>query len=284
MSEKNTNQMKISNYVVGVGGNLRKTTIAIMKTEIMRYNQEVNPSKSNVVVFVTDNHHQELSKVHGTKIKGVPTPVEQDNPVSGVGYFDLREDNETIINNLKKYKSDDLIQDNPADSVDYQNALGDIEKFVKLHKMMNKKLLYTLPLVDSKSLSSINAIYELFAGKDVSNVLFEIVIFEGTMKKEDAFEEFSQAYASNPYVQALKETGQVREFTIDSVIEKEIGEAWVKKHRLPEIEKANDKDEIEFFDFITISDMYEEYTHQFSKWLPEIRVQNTTPIILKIVE
>lgn len=73
---------RISNYVVGVGGNLRKTTLAIMKTELMRYTFEQadpsgltpynggQPNGNQLAVFLTDHRHQELAKVHGTKVNG----------------------------------------------------------------------------------------------------------------------------------------------------------------------------------------------------------------------
>lgn len=280
---KTINDMKISNYVVGVGGNLRKTTVAIMKTELLRYNFDGTPNGNQVAVFVTDNHHQELAKVHGTKIKGVQVEPKHDKPLSGVGFFNLREDSEAIINNLQTYDCNDLIQDNPADSVDYQNALGDISEFIGIHKDMNKKLLYTLPLVDAKSLSSIDAIYELFAGHDISNVLFEFVIFEGSMKHEKAYDEFLSAYSSNPHVQALKKSGQVKEISIDKVIKKEIGQAYVKSMRYNDIVKESKSKALNFYDFLQIKGMYTEYSNQFLAWLPIVRTPQTNPVILEIV-
>ena len=283
MSEKNTNEMKISNYIVGVGGNLRKTTVAIMKTEFMRYDQDGAP-RNEVAVFVTDNHHRELSAVHGTKTKGKVVPIESDNPRTGVAFFDLRRNNEEIINNIQEFEDVDLIQDNPADSVDYQDASGKIEKFVKQHKKMNRKLIYSMPLVDKKSLSSVSAIYEMFAGKEISNVLFEFIIFEGTMKDEDSYDEFTEAYAKNKYVNALLATGQVKVHAIESVIDKEIGEAYVKKMRFHEIEAENKAKRLKLFDFSAIEDMYEEYGSQFLAWLPEARKPATQEVILPIVE
>lgn len=282
MSEKKEKQVAVaaskkdlSIELVSNNGSVGKTVLAIILAEYFR-------SRGQVALFTLDNNNQELSRVFGSKVNGKTVAPENDDPLTGVGYYDYRTNADEGIRTLRKYKGIDQIKDNPADSIDAQCVMGDFAKQIKGYKQMGKKVVYFVlasSLKCPKSFASLNDLLNSSPDVDMDTIEIVSVLNFGMLNHSKNTENFALAYNNSEAVKALKATGKFHELEINTFLDEKDIEAH-KKYRLQEIidleenmtEDENGETIIDFYMRSSIADgIYEEVFYQLDKLIPILR-------------
>lgn len=259
------NLKELSIEVVSNNGSVGKTILSIVIAEYFR-------RKGQIALFTLDNNNQELSNVYATVQKGKRILPENDDALTGVGYYDFRTNADEGIRNLRKYKGIHVLKDYPADSIDAQCAMGDFARQVKAYKGMNKKIVYFVMGSSMKCIKSFASLNELLSSSpdiDYSNIEIVIALNEGMLKATKEYDKFFQAYNLSDDVKELKAKCRVHElFILTQLDEKDV--SVIKKYTISKIQELDDNasEEVDYFMRLNSENVYEEIFNQLDKLVP----------------
>jgi len=265
------NQMELNADVVSNQGSVGKTIFSIALATYLR-------QKGQVAVFTLDNNNQELSNVLGNKAAGKSVPPKDDDPLTGVGYYDYRTNAQEGIRTVRKFKGINVVRDNPADSIDHQSVMGDFAEQVESLKDMNKKAVYFVmgsSMKCPKSYVSLNNLLKSADELDYGNIEIVSVLNYGMLKATNQVESFNEAYNQSKAVESLKQTGKFHELFIKTKLEEK--DALIMKqytlekiHELEETFAVNEDGEyiVDYLSRKNIDRVYKEIFTQLDTLIP----------------
>lgn len=247
--------------VISNSGNVGKTITSLSVAGTYQH------EKVELAKFVLDKHHQELLKVYGTKNKGKLS--ETQNALTGVEFFDVREDGAKSISNLSRtdINGKDQLEDYPGDGIDELNKLPSIELMVKAHERKNYELWYVVPIASkTKCIESAEAIIETFNGVDTESVHFIFVFNDGLMGKDK--KDAHDAFTKSAIIQEAIASGKAHTMTMKTKLRESTVDI-IKGKPLAEIESMADS--LDYFDYLLLEEHFHDFRKQFLKII-DIRV------------